>query len=188
MARPRTYFELNRLAEIAKKREAAREAAKLAATPAAYKAKDPATVRYFRSIESDKLYVKMPISKVAWDAVGEQATAIGALDAAAVAAISGSSTVNFEGNNDEVLRIRVHSLKATPTVKVTAWGTRVVDKIDSSLSFPFGVTGADNSLAKAKSDFQALMVGNGVLGSRAGNYAELLYRGKIISKYVKPSA
>lgn len=188
MSRPRTFFELNRLADIAKKREAAREAAKLTSTPKPYVAKPPSVSKAFRSIEYDKLYVRMPISKTAWDAVSARAVTIGALDVADVTAISGSSLVNFEGNNDEVLRIRVSLLKATPTVKVTSWGTRVVDKIDSSFSFPFGVTGSDNSLAKAKVDFAAWASGSAALGNKAGNYAELLYKNKPIAKYVKPSA
>ncbi|MEG4971032.1 hypothetical protein QUB11_31050, partial [Microcoleus sp. B6-A1] len=65
---------------------------------------------------------------------------------AAAEALAGASVVDFKGNHDSVLRIRIHQLKATPTTKMTTWGTRVVDKIDSSFSFPFGISGATNSI------------------------------------------
>jgi hypothetical protein len=48
------------------------------------------------------------------------------------------AVVGFKGNHKEVLRIRFTRLKATPTVKTTAWGTRVVDHIDDSVTVPFG--------------------------------------------------
>jgi hypothetical protein len=187
MARPRTYFELNRLAERAKAREAARAAARLAATPKPYVAQDSKIIRAVRSIESDDVYVEMPISKTAWDNISGQAAANGILEVAAAEALPGSSVIDFKGNNDEVLRVRINFLKATPTVKMTPWGSRVVDKVDNSFSYPMGVVAANNSIAAAKVQFRGFFAGagSGVLGARAGNYAQLIYRKKIIETFVK---
>lgn len=190
MSTPITSFELQRRLDIAKRREAARAAAGLAATPKPYEPEPPKTIRAVRSIESDDVYVKMPFSQTAWTAVAGNAAAIGALTVAAAEALAGASVIDFKGNNDSVLRVRVHSLKATPTVRMTAWGTRVVDKIDASFSFYMGVVAANNSMSAAKVQFNAFFAGAGagVLGTRAGNYAELIYRGKVIETYVKPNA
>ncbi|MEG4497583.1 hypothetical protein QUB05_05570 [Microcoleus sp. F10-C6] len=183
MSRPRTYFELNRLAEIAKRREAAREATKLAATPKPYKAEDPGGKAYFRSIEDENLFVLMPIPAKAGALVTDPAPILG-LDLAAATAVANSSLVDFKGNHDKVLRIRFTRLKATPTVKVTAWGTRVVDHIDDSVTVPFGGN-SDASLKGAKTAFATAMANatmTGLLGSRKGNYAELLYNNRVIAK------
>ena len=190
MARPRTFFELNRLAQRAQARETARDAARRAATPAPYVPEPPKIVRAVRSIESDDLYVRMFISQTAWNAISTQAAALGLLTEAAAEALAGASVVNFEGNNDEVLRIRVNLLKTTPTVRMTSWGSRVVDKIDSSFSFPVGVIAANNSISAAKVQFNAFFAGagNAVLGQRVGSFAQLIYRGKIVQTYVKAAA
>jgi hypothetical protein len=60
MGTPITSYELQRRLDIAKKREAAREAARLAATPAPYAPKDIGGSAYFRSIENENLFVEMP--------------------------------------------------------------------------------------------------------------------------------
>lgn len=187
MSTPITSYELQRRLDIAKRREAAREAARLAVPPTAYVPEPPKQLRAFRSIEDDDLYVEIPVSKKAWDIVGGQAAAIGALTVAAAEALAGASVVDFKGNHDSVLRIRINQLKATPTTKMTAWGTRVVDKIEESFSFPFGITGAANSISAAKTAFQAWLggAGNAVLGTREGNYAELIHRGKVLDIFVK---
>lgn len=190
MPRPRTYFELNRLAGIAQRRETARAAARLAATPRPYVAQEPKIIRAVRSIENDDIYVEMPISQLAWNAILGQADALGLLTPQAAQALAGSSVIDFEGNNEEILRVRVNFLKATPTVRMTEWGTRVVDKTDTSFSFPMGVTAANNSISAAKVQFRALLAGagSGILGTRAGNYAQLIYRKKIVETFVKPPA
>jgi hypothetical protein len=190
MARPRTYFELNRLAEIAQRREAAREAARRASTPQPYVPEQPKTIRAVRSIENDDVYVKMPISQTAWTAITGQANGLGLLTLEAAEALAGSSVINFEGNNDEILRVRVNLLKATPTVRMTEWGSRVVDKIDSSFSFPLGVVAANNSISAAKVQFRGFFAGagSGILGTRVGNFAQLIYRKKIIEVFVKAAA
>ncbi len=190
MPRPRTYFELNRLAERARLREAARAAARLASTPKPYVPQEPKIIRAVRSIENDDVYVKMPISQTAWTAISGQANGLGLLTPEAAEALAGSSVINFEGNNDEILRVRVNFLKATPTVRMTEWGSRVVDKTDTSFSFPLGVTAANNSISAAKVQFRGLFAGagSGILGSRAGNYAQLIYRNKIVETFVKAAA
>lgn len=183
MGRPRTYFELNRLAEIAKKREDAREAAKLTASPKPYQAEEPGGEAYFRSIEDENLFVLMPIPAKATALVTDPAPILG-LSLAEATAIANSSLVKFKGNHEKVLRIRFTRLKATPTVKVTPWGTRVVDHIDDSLTVPFGGN-SDASLKGAKTAFATAMANAtlaGLLGSKKGNYAELLYNGRVIAK------
>jgi|GEM_PF-1203344 len=185
MPRPRTSYELNRLADIAKKREDAREAAKKAATPKAYQAEEEGGLAYFRSIENEDLFVEMPITAKAGALATTGVSAIGGLTAAAAEAIANSSLVGFEGNHKQVLRVRFTRLKATPTTRMTAWGTRVVDHIDDSFTVPFGGN-TDASLKGAKTAFNTFISGAGAafLGTRKGNYAELMYNGKVIAKRV----
>jgi hypothetical protein len=187
MARPRTYVQLNRLAEIAKKRETAITAAKLTATPKPYVAKGASTIMCFESIESDDLYVQIPVINTTWAKISASAAAIGALTPVAAAALAGANVVGFKGNHKEVLRVRIDEPKTVPTIKVTAWGTRVVDKIDDSYQFPMGVVGATNSLNSAKAQFQSLMTGAlAALVLKAGSTAQLIHRGETIATYRKP--
>lgn len=185
MPRPRTSFELNRLADIAKKREDAREAAKKSTTPKPYQAEEEGGLAYFRSIENEDLFVEMPIPAKAGTLATTGVSAIGGLTAAQAEAIANSSLVGFKGNHKQVLRIRFVRLKATATTKITAWGTRVVDHVDDSFSVPFGGN-TDASLKGAKTAFNTFISGAGaaILGTRKGNRAELMYNGKIIAKRV----
>jgi len=186
MSRPRTSFELNRLADIAKKRETAREAAKKASTPTPYKARDPGGTAYFRSIEDDNLFVKMPIPATAGALVGDS-TPIDGKEEAVVNALLNVSKVGFKGNHQSILRIRFTRLKSTPTTKVTSWGTRVVDHIDDSVTVPYGAP-ADSSLQTAKTAFGTFMAtapATALLGTKKGNYAELMYNGKVLDKFTK---
>lgn len=187
MARPRTYFELNRLAEIAKKREDVREAAKKTATPKPYQAEEPGGSGYFRSIENEDLFIEMPIPAKAGATLLEDAGgALGGLTLAEAEAVANSSLVGFKGNHDQVLRIRFTHLKATPTTKVTAWGTRVVDHVDDSVTVPFSAP-ADGSMKTARANFGTFIASAGgaaALGTRKGNRAELIYNGKVIAKRI----
>jgi len=182
MARPRTFRDLQNLADIAKKRETMRAAAKLAAVPAPWKERGTKSNWYFKSAEDQNIWVTMPIyddtiafvTTAALTALGGYATT------APILLITGATIVDFRAKNQDVLRIRIHDSKATPTQKNTPWGTRVVDKIDKSYSIPMTVTGTDGSLAQAKAQFRAAFTGTGVLASKLvkkGNYAEL-YLGK----------
>jgi hypothetical protein len=111
---------------------------------------------------------------------------IGGLTAAEATAIANSSLVGFKGNHQKVLRIRFTRLKATPTVKVTPWGTRVVDHTDDSFAVPFGGNN-DASLKGAKTAFNTFITGtagSAILGTRKGNRAELMYNGRVIAKRV----
>jgi len=185
MGRPRTYFELNRLADIAKRREDAREAARKAATPKPYQAEEPGGSAYFRSIEDEKLFVEMPIPAKAGGLVSDPGPILG-MTLAEATAVANSSLVKFKGNHDKILRIRFTRLKATPTTKMTAWGTRVVDHVDDSITVPFGGN-ADASLKGAKTAFNTAMADGAVtalLGARKGNRAELIYNGKVIARKI----
>ncbi|HEY9813300.1 MAG TPA: hypothetical protein V6D31_07170 [Candidatus Sericytochromatia bacterium] len=185
MPRPRTSFELNRLADIAKKREDAREAAKKAATPKPYQAKERGGSAYFRSIEDENLFVEMPIPAKAGALATDPAPILG-MTLAEASAVANSSLVEFKGNHDKVLRIRFTRLKATPTAKMTAWGTRVVDHIDDSVTVPFGGN-TDASLKGARTAFNTAMANAaiaGLLGARKGNRAELIYNGNVIAKKI----
>jgi len=185
MGRPRTYFELNRLADIAKKREEARAAAKKTATPKPYQAEEPGGLAYFRSIENEDLFVEMPIPAKAGTLATSGIAALGGLTETQADATANASLVKFEGNHKQVLRIRFTRLKATPTVKMTPWGTRVVDHIDDSITVPFGAP-PDTSIKGAKTAFNAFIAGAGAatLGTKTGNRAELIYNGKTIAKQV----
>lgn len=187
MARPRTSFELERLAAIAKRRETARATAKLTATPKAYVAEEPGGSGYFRSIENENLFVQMPIPSKAGTALfSDGGGALGGLTLAEVQAIANSSVVDFKGNHKQVLRIRFTRLKATPTTKITPWGTRVVDHTDDSVTVPF-FGPADGSLRTAKANFATFTAagpGATAIGTRKGNRAELLYNNRVLAERV----
>ena len=186
MARPRTYFELNRLADIAKKRETAIAAAKLTKTPKSYVEKPTGGAAYFRSIESENLFVFMPIPAKAGSLLTNLPLIFG-MTSAEVTTVANSSKVNFKGNHKSILRIRFTRLKSTPTIKVTSWGTRVVDHIDDSVTIPFGVD-ATGSIKAAITTFNTAIVNptvGALLGTKKGSYAELIYDGKVLSKFMK---
>lgn len=183
MGTPITSYELQRRLDIAKKREAAREAARLNTTPKQYVAEEQGGSAYFRSIENEDLFVEMPIPKKAATLATTAIGSIGGLTLEQAEATANSSLVKFKGNHKQVLRVRFTRLKATPVVKMTAWGTRVVDHVDDSVTVPFGGN-ANASLKDAKTAFNTF-VGGGVgattLGTRAGNRADLIYNGKVIA-------
>ncbi len=80
--------------------------------------------------------------------------------------------------------MKIHDSKSTPTVKVTPWGTRVVDKIDKTYQVPMGITGAGGSLTVAKAQFRTIFGVGGVLATKLtkkGNYAELYYGKKLLA-------
>lgn len=185
MGTPTTSFELERRLQIAKKREAAREAARLAATPKPYTPEEPGGSAYFRSIENEDLFVEMPIPSKAGTLATTAVAAIGGLTEAQAEAQANSSLVGFKGNHKQILRIRFTRLKATPTVRMTPWGTRVVDHIDDSVTVPFGGN-ANASLKDAKTAFATFIAGAGAatLGTRKGNRAELIYNGKVIAREI----
>lgn len=185
MGTPITSFELQRRLDIAKKREAAREAAKLSATPKPYAAQEPGSEGYFRSIENENLFVEIEVPAKAGAALlADAGGVLGGLTLAEVTAVPNSSTVKFKGNHGQVPRIRFTRLKATPTTKLTPWGTRVVDHIDDSVTVPFAAPD-DSSLKTLKTRFATFMgtaPATGALGTRKGNRAELIYNGKVIAK------
>lgn len=184
MGTPVTSHELQRRLDIAKRREAAREAARIAATPKPYVPQEQGSAGYFRSIENENLFVEVEVpAKAGPTLMADAGGVLGGLTLAEVTAIPNSSTVKFKGNHRQVLRIRFTRLKATPTVKMTAWGTRVVDHIDDSVTVPFAAPD-DTSLKTAQTRFATFITGAGAgtLGTRKGNKAELLYNGKVIAK------
>lgn len=185
MGTPITSYELQRRLDIAKRREAAREAARLTATPKPYTPEEPGGTAYFRSIENEDLFVEMPIPAKAGTLATTAVGALGGLTEAQAEATANASLVSFKGNHKQVLRIRFTRLKATPTVKMTAWGTRVVDHIDDSVTVPFGAP-PDTSIKGARTAFNTFIAGAGAatLGTRVGNRAELIYDGRIIAKQV----
>jgi len=187
MGTPITSYELQRRLDIAKKREAARAAARLAATPKPYAPEDIGATGYFRSVEDENLYVEMPVpAKAGATFTADSGAALGGLTTAEVGALAGAAYVPFKGNNKQILRIRFTRRKATPTTKMTSWGTRVVDHVDDSVTVPFGAP-ANSNLGIAKTAFAALVAstgGAGLLGTRKGNKAELIYNGRVISKVV----
>ena len=187
MGRPRTSWELDRLAAIAKAREAARKAAQAALAPKPYKARTPGGEGYFRSIEDENLFVKMPIPAKAGTTLVGDPGGLGGFTLAGVTAIANSAVVGFKGNHKSVLRVRISIVKTTPTEKRTAWGTRVVDHWDEGFTVPFGAP-ANGSLEAAKTAFTAAVTGTGTLtgalGTRKGSKAELMYGKRVIAKKV----
>ncbi|MCC3532569.1 MAG: hypothetical protein JGK21_31345 [Microcoleus sp. PH2017_22_RUC_O_B] len=187
MGRPRTSFDLQRLADIAKKREVAREAAKKAATPKPYKKRGATTKLCFESAEDENVWVEIAVLDATITFVTTAGmTALGAKTAAEVLALPGTpSIVDFKGNNQDVLRVRIHDPKATPVEKVTPWGTRVVDKIDKSYQVPMSIVAASNSLSDAKVQFRTLFGPGGVLAGKITEkenaYAELYHGKKLLA-------
>jgi hypothetical protein len=187
MGTPITSFELQRRLDIAKRREAAREAARRAATPKPYTPKDVGGTAYFRSIENENLFVEMPIPGKAGTLATTAVGSIGGYTLAEVNAMTPKpATVAFKGNHKEVLRVRFTRLKATPTTKITSWGTRVVDHIDDSVTVPFGGN-TDCSLKDAAAAFNTFVTsgpGAAALGTKKGNKVELIFNNKVITRKV----
>ena len=193
MGRPRTAKDLQYLADIAKAREAARKAAAVTAPLKPYKERPPKATLFVQSIEDDGIWVTFPIYQTSITSVTPAGVAaLGLISVTQVAALPATSNkvVDFKGNNSDVLRVKIHDPKATPTERKTSWGTRVVDKIDRSYQVPMGVTGTDNSLDAAKKQFRTLFAVGGALRStisKKGAYAEL-YHGKKLLTSVKGAA
>ncbi len=184
MARPRTFRDLQNLADIAKKREDARASAKLAKPPKTYRPRGTTSIWYFKSVEDENIWVSMPVfdDTVTFVTPAGMAALGGFTGDAAVVLPAQAQLVNFASKNQDVLRVKIHDSKATPTEKNTPWGTRVVDKIDKSYGVPMSITGSNGSLAQAKVQFRAAFAG--VLAdkiSKKGNYAELYYGKKLLA-------
>lgn len=169
-----------------KEREAYKLAqSKLPTVSKPYKAKGDSNTVYVRSMENFSAVVKIPVLAESIAAVNPFVTQLGWLTQVEVEALTATSILGFKEGHKQVMRIRVNIALAAPNPKNTPWGTRVVDMIDSSFQIPFSL-GADATptLQEAKSVFNTLFAkGNagGNLIIKKASYAELLYRGKVIS-------
>jgi hypothetical protein len=169
---------------------AAKYAAALTSTTLkAYVSKGGSTLVYVRSIEDNSLIVKMPVLDSTITKIGTATSAkLGWMTATEVAALTAStSVVKFKSNHQQILRIKVDEAKASPTSKISGWGTRVVDPIEISYRFPYGL-GADTTptLQEAKDFFRVLFTsGEGKpLIAKKGSYASLIY-GKTVIDVVR---
>jgi hypothetical protein len=186
MGRILTAVQLEKKLTQRKAREAYREAAaKNPALVKPYKAKGATSTIWVRSLDSENLIVKMPVFDTTITKVGANSALVNWLDQA-VALPAGATLVGFKGNNKAVMRIRVNEARATPLPKNTPWGTRVVDMIDNSYSFPVGTgtTPATRTVEAMIILFSGLFGTGGqfkTLIAKDGSSAELIYRGKTIS-------
>ncbi|MEZ2241747.1 hypothetical protein [Microcoleus sp.] len=180
-----TAAQLERRLTKAKAREAYREAQAKNPIAKPYKPKGDSDTVYVRSFEDDTVIVKMLVLKTSITKATAIKDALGWLTQTAAEALLAAKIFEFKAAHRQVLRIRINEANATPQPKNTPWGTRVVDMISNSYQLPFSL-GADTSptMKEAKSAFNALFseTGSGkTLIAKEGSYAELLYRGEVIS-------
>jgi len=156
MGRARTAAQLKIQLEIAQAREAARKAAAATVTPKPYEKKKPETNVLVSQVGSEgKIWVKMKVYTSSLTRIGGAGqTALGIL-AANAAVPANTQVVDFRGNHKKVLRVHVHEGIATPTVKKTAWGTRVVKHIDKSYQIPVGNDDLNDMLTAFNTFFNA---------------------------------
>ncbi|MCC3439401.1 MULTISPECIES: hypothetical protein [unclassified Microcoleus] len=155
-----------------------------------YKPEGDKTELVAYSFEDENATVTIPVLASTATKISSIMADAGILTASAGAALPlNVSRRSFKEAHKQVLRVTIYEAKATPTVKNTPWGTRVVDMIDNSYSFPFSL-GADSSptVKEAKTVFKALFSTGGtgaVLLNKKGSYATLSFRGKVLAT-VKP--
>lgn len=139
MGRPRTAAQLKVLQTIAEAREAARKTAAASVTPKPYEKKAPETNILVSQVGSEgRIWVKMKVYTSSYTRIGAAGlTALGVL-AANTAVPANTQVVDFRGNHKKVARVHIYEGIATPTVKRTPWGTRVVKHIDKSYQIPVG--------------------------------------------------
>jgi hypothetical protein len=156
MGRARTAAQLKIQLDIAQAREAARKAAAANITPKPYEKKKPETNVLVSQVGSEgKIWVKMKVYTSSLTRIGSAGqTALGIL-AANTAVPANTQVVDFRGNHKKVLRVRVHEGIATPTVKKTPWGTRVVKHIDKSYQIPVGNDDLNDMLTAFNTFFNA---------------------------------
>ena len=172
MDRPRTAAQLKVLQNIAEAREAAKKAAAANVTPKPYEKKKPETNVLVSQVGSEgKVWVKMKVYTTSLTKIGTAGqTALGVL-AANTTVPANTQVVDFRGNHKKVLRAVVHEGIATPTVKKTPWGTRVVKHIDKSYQIPVGNDDLNDMLTAFNTFFngatgQGLLVTCGFSGIR----------------------
>lgn len=188
MGRPRTAAQLKVLQGIAEAREAARKAAAASVTPKPYeKRKEQTNVLVSQAGTDGKVWVKMKVYTASLTKLGGAGqTALG-VKAANTAVPAGTVVVDFKGNHKKVLRAHVHEGIATPTVKRTAWGTRVVKHIDKSYQIPVGNDDL-NDMITAFNDFFNGAAGQGLLGPAGSQGFATLQLGREVLATVERSA
>lgn len=189
MATRYTWQQLEKRAARAKARETYLDAQKLLPTTVKpYISEGEKIELAAYSFVDENVIVTIPVAATTVTKITPILAQLGVLtssEAAALPLTVGRRT--FKQAHKEVLRVTVHEAKATPTTKNTPWGTRVVDMIDISYSFPFSL-GIDSSptLKEAKNVFTTLFNGAGAaLLNKKGSYAILSYKGKPEAKVQK---
>ncbi|MEG4572644.1 hypothetical protein QUA56_08060 [Microcoleus sp. N3A4] len=184
MARQYTWQQLESRAAKVKARELYLEAQKKNPVAKPYKAEGDKTTFWAYSIEDDGVIVSIPVLEATATKIAAGIASLGILTPAVADAILNVTRLKFKEGHKQVLRITVFEAKATPTPKNTPWGTRVVDMIDNSYSFPFSLgTDGTPTLKEAKNTFNALFSSGALktLLNKKGSYAALSLRGKILS-------
>ena len=190
MARQYTWQQLEKRSNKVKARETYLEAQKkLPDVQKPYKPEGDKVAWYARSFEDSGIIVEIPVLSATSTKISTGASALGLLTFDEAIALLNISMLKFREGHKQVLRITVHEAKATPTTKNTPWGTRVVDMIDNSYSFPFSLA-ADTSptLKEAKTAFKELFnTGGGLIAllNKKGSYATLSFRGKVLDTVKK---
>jgi len=151
MARQYTWQQLEARAAKRKARETYLNAQKLNPVAKPYAPEGDKDTFWAYSIEDQGIIVEIPVLAATTAKITSAITDLGILTPAQATALLNVSRLNFKEGHKQILRITVFEAKATPTPKNTPWGTRVVDMIDNSYSFPFslGVDGTP-TLKEAK--------------------------------------
>ena len=187
MARPRTAAQLKVLQNIAEARETAKKAAAATVTPKPYEKKKPETnVLVSQAGSEGKVLVKMKVYTSSLTKIGGAGqTALGILAANATIPAN-TQVVDFKGNHKKVLRVHIHEGIATPTVKKTPWGTRVVKHIDKSYQIPVGNNDLNDMLTAFNTFFNAT-AGQALLGPAGSQGFATLQLGREVLATVERS-
>jgi len=189
MAKQYTWQQLEKRAARVKAREVYLDAQKLNPVAKPYKPEGDKTTWYAYSFEDVEILVEIPVFSATNTKISASAAALGLLTGAAAIMLTNSSILEFKVAHKQVLRITVFEANAAPKAKNTPWGTRVVDTIDNSYSFPFSL-GPDTSptVKEAKLAFNTLFgTGGALVGllNKKGSYAALSFRGKVLDTFRK---
>jgi hypothetical protein len=187
MGRPRTAAQLKVLLDIAQARETAKKAAAANVAAKPYEKKKPETNVLVSQVGSEgKIWVKMKVYTSSLTKIGGAGqTALGVL-AANTAVPANTQVVDFRGNHKKVLRAHIHEGIATPTVKKTPWGTRVVKHIDKSYQIPVGNDDLNDMLTAFNTFFNGA-TGQGLLGPAGSQGFATLQLGKEVLATVERS-
>lgn len=151
MGKHLTVEQLERRLDIAKRRRAAKEAARIA-NPKPYVKRPPETILFYRSVFYNSIFYEVSVNSETLELIGG-ATALGLL----AALPDGSTALPIRGSGIRPSMLKWYYGDATPQVITTAWGSRYIKNYDARggqahrscpISIASGAFNLDNLVAK----------------------------------------